>query len=325
MADSWTTSSDSQKPKVDNSEPKASNLKPPQVKFMFGDEDSDSGRSCSLSLSSSNKNTNSNSTKVSDSKNKATEKNIAESSKSNIQHKEKSDYDLQSNKSYSTDLCLSAGKDTSGFEVAKGGLAIAPSSPSTRVDNENAVGSPIHVTSTPVELSYTQTHQENDSLSSSKLPATAQFINSHVSSSRTLLNSPSRPQVQFSISPSTSKGAKIFSSIPNISVASPNSSEEVTESFSNTESPTTSHNINGSSSSGSTLLSRTQQKLFLQRQHTHTDDASSLLHPQNQSMFSKELERVNREYGWVRRHHNPVLESLQRVMVRRRLDTSQQH
>ncbi|KAI9482557.1 hypothetical protein BDB00DRAFT_857354 [Zychaea mexicana] len=59
-------------------------------------------------------------------------------------------------------------------------------------------------------------------------------------------------------------------------------------------------------------ISRTQQKLLLQRQHCLVDDENNLGHPRNMLRLTRELERVGREYRCVRRYRDPMLESLQR-------------
>ncbi|ORY96220.1 hypothetical protein BCR43DRAFT_491278 [Syncephalastrum racemosum] len=59
-------------------------------------------------------------------------------------------------------------------------------------------------------------------------------------------------------------------------------------------------------------ISRTQQKLLLQRQHCFVDDENTLAHPRNMLRLTRELERVGREYRCVRRYQDPMLESLAR-------------
>ncbi|KAI7874170.1 hypothetical protein K492DRAFT_174757 [Lichtheimia hyalospora FSU 10163] len=61
-------------------------------------------------------------------------------------------------------------------------------------------------------------------------------------------------------------------------------------------------------------MSRTQQKLLLQRQHCLVDDENNLGHPKNMRRLTRELERVGREYQCVRRYHDPMTESLQRCL-----------
>ncbi|KAL1923563.1 uncharacterized protein VTP21DRAFT_8543 [Calcarisporiella thermophila] len=64
-------------------------------------------------------------------------------------------------------------------------------------------------------------------------------------------------------------------------------------------------------------MSRTQQKLLLQRQHVLAEDPNHLAHPRNQRLLTKEMERLNREYACLRRFEDPLLESLQRCFARK--------
>lgn len=64
------------------------------------------------------------------------------------------------------------------------------------------------------------------------------------------------------------------------------------------------------SSSG---ISRTQQKLLLQRQHFLADDENYLIHPRNQLRLTKVIERINREHAAITLFRDPIIESLQRV------------
>ncbi|CAG8509910.1 1867_t:CDS:2, partial [Ambispora gerdemannii] len=64
----------------------------------------------------------------------------------------------------------------------------------------------------------------------------------------------------------------------------------------------------------STGISRTQQKLMLQRQHFLADDENFLIHPRNQLRLTKVIERINREHASILLYRDPVMESIQRVM-----------
>ncbi|KAL1923479.1 uncharacterized protein VTP21DRAFT_8459 [Calcarisporiella thermophila] len=70
-------------------------------------------------------------------------------------------------------------------------------------------------------------------------------------------------------------------------------------------------------STAHTPLSRTQQKLFLQRQHVLAEDPNHLAHPRNQRLLKKEMERLNREYVCLRRFEDPIMDSLQRCFARK--------
>ncbi|ORZ02789.1 hypothetical protein BCR43DRAFT_500776 [Syncephalastrum racemosum] len=61
------------------------------------------------------------------------------------------------------------------------------------------------------------------------------------------------------------------------------------------------------------VMSRTQHKLMLQRQSFLADDKDYLEHPNNMRRLTKELDRVNREYRFVRHFEDPLAESFRRV------------
>lgn len=61
-------------------------------------------------------------------------------------------------------------------------------------------------------------------------------------------------------------------------------------------------------------MTRTQQKVLLQRQQCLVDDENNLAHPRNMLRLTRELERVGNEYRCVRRFRDPMLESLARCM-----------
>ncbi|KAK9765974.1 hypothetical protein K7432_005294 [Basidiobolus ranarum] len=67
-------------------------------------------------------------------------------------------------------------------------------------------------------------------------------------------------------------------------------------------------------------LTRTQQKLLLQRQHFLAGDANYLQHPKNQLRLTKETERIQREFIGVQQFENPLTDSLKRVMERKRVE-----
>lgn len=59
--------------------------------------------------------------------------------------------------------------------------------------------------------------------------------------------------------------------------------------------------------------SRTQHKIMLQRQCFLADDKNHLEHPENMRRLTKELDRMNREYRYVKQYHDPFVLSLNRV------------
>ncbi|CAG8494388.1 2500_t:CDS:1 [Diversispora eburnea] len=63
-------------------------------------------------------------------------------------------------------------------------------------------------------------------------------------------------------------------------------------------------------------ISRTQQKLLLQRQHFLADDENYLIHPRNQLKLTKVIERINREHAAILLYRDPILESFQRAFTR---------
>ncbi|KAI9256014.1 hypothetical protein BY458DRAFT_519866 [Sporodiniella umbellata] len=69
-------------------------------------------------------------------------------------------------------------------------------------------------------------------------------------------------------------------------------------------------------------ISRTQQKLMLQRQQAQTDDETSPIHPKNMQRLNKEWELVGKEYKCIKRYQDPVRMSLSRCLDHS--DTKQQ-
>ncbi|GAA5810977.1 hypothetical protein MFLAVUS_004406 [Mucor flavus] len=63
-------------------------------------------------------------------------------------------------------------------------------------------------------------------------------------------------------------------------------------------------------------LSRTQQKLMLQRQQSQLEDESSPMHPRNLQKLNKELETLRRHYRSIRNFHDPMKDSLIRCLDR---------
>jgi hypothetical protein len=80
--------------------------------------------------------------------------------------------------------------------------------------------------------------------------------------------------------------------------------------------------IQMAASTAPAAMTRTQQKLLLQRQHFLADDENNLAHPRNQLRLTKEMEHVNREYMYVRRYQDPMTESLIRCMEKKQRNAS---
>ncbi|KAF7727606.1 hypothetical protein EC973_007367 [Apophysomyces ossiformis] len=86
-----------------------------------------------------------------------------------------------------------------------------------------------------------------------------------------------------------------------------------------------SDNVSNSSGHSVGNISRTQQKLLLQRQHCLVDDENNPGHPRNMLRLTRELERVGREYRCVRQYQDPMRESILRCIDRREAYRQGQH
>ncbi|KAI9320610.1 hypothetical protein BX666DRAFT_1213569 [Dichotomocladium elegans] len=71
-------------------------------------------------------------------------------------------------------------------------------------------------------------------------------------------------------------------------------------------------------------MTRTQQKLLLQRQHCLVDDENNLAHPRNMLRLTREIERVGKEYRCVRQYCDPMVESLRRCLQEQEQQEQQQ-
>lgn len=61
-------------------------------------------------------------------------------------------------------------------------------------------------------------------------------------------------------------------------------------------------------------MSRTQQKLMLQRQQSQVQDETSPIHPRNMQRINKEIEILSREYKCLKRYQDPMKDSLIRCL-----------
>ncbi|KAJ9085287.1 hypothetical protein DSO57_1015491 [Entomophthora muscae] len=171
---------------------------------------------------------------------------------------------------------------TPGYAISKSGLSITPSSPSTRLEITNAQRSPIMPSTSIIETSNPSSRPHS---AEPEAPSPVQTSSNQDSPAHVVPTvAPLRP---------TDIGPRLTASSSGSSLNNAHS---------------------GPHQSTQQQLTRTQQKLLLQRQHLLSDDDHTVAHPQNHLRLTKEAERVNREYGWTRRHHNPVFESLMRVM-----------
>ncbi|CAG8687451.1 13490_t:CDS:1, partial [Racocetra persica] len=66
----------------------------------------------------------------------------------------------------------------------------------------------------------------------------------------------------------------------------------------------------------SNAISRTQQKINLQRDSFLADDENYIIHPHNQRRLTRAIERINREHVAISLYRNPMIESLQRVFAK---------
>jgi hypothetical protein len=64
-------------------------------------------------------------------------------------------------------------------------------------------------------------------------------------------------------------------------------------------------------------MTRTQQKLMLQREQTLVSDENSVSHPKNMLRLTREMERIGREYRCVKRYEDPMMASLMRCQQKR--------
>lgn len=78
------------------------------------------------------------------------------------------------------------------------------------------------------------------------------------------------------------------------------------------------HNRSNSSSTPNnpSNLSRTQQKLLLQKQQALVEDENSPVHPRNMHKLNKEFDMVGREYRCIKRYEDPMRASLMRCIDR---------
>ncbi|KAI8989950.1 hypothetical protein BDB01DRAFT_779458 [Pilobolus umbonatus] len=62
-------------------------------------------------------------------------------------------------------------------------------------------------------------------------------------------------------------------------------------------------------------MTRTQQKLLLQREQTLVLDENSISHPKNMLRLTREMEKMRKEYRCVRRYQDPMMDSLVRCQM----------
>ncbi|CAO0790585.1 unnamed protein product [Mucor circinelloides] len=74
------------------------------------------------------------------------------------------------------------------------------------------------------------------------------------------------------------------------------------------------HSRSNSSSNNTSNLSRTQQKLLLQKQQALAEDEDSPIHPRNMHKLNREFDMVGREYRCIKRYEDPMQVSLMRCI-----------
>lgn len=74
------------------------------------------------------------------------------------------------------------------------------------------------------------------------------------------------------------------------------------------------HSRSNSASNNMTNLSRTQQKLLLQKQQALVEDENSPVHPRNMHKLNREFDMVGREYRCIKRYEDPMRVSLMRCV-----------
>ncbi|KAL9546760.1 hypothetical protein MBANPS3_006506 [Mucor bainieri] len=69
-------------------------------------------------------------------------------------------------------------------------------------------------------------------------------------------------------------------------------------------------------------ITRTQQKLLLQREQSLIHDENNIAHPKNMIRLTREMEKMGKEYRCVRKYQDPMMESL--VRCQQALDKTKQ-
>ncbi|GAA5802916.1 hypothetical protein HPULCUR_008391 [Helicostylum pulchrum] len=73
------------------------------------------------------------------------------------------------------------------------------------------------------------------------------------------------------------------------------------------------NNVASAATQQPTGITRTQQKLLLQREQTLIHDENHIAHPKNMIRLTREMERMGKEYRCVRKYQDPMMDSLKRV------------
>lgn len=71
-------------------------------------------------------------------------------------------------------------------------------------------------------------------------------------------------------------------------------------------------NVASAATQQPTGMTRTQQKLLLQREQSLIHDENNIAHPKNMIRLTREMEKMGREYRCVRKYQDPMMDSLKR-------------
>lgn len=69
-------------------------------------------------------------------------------------------------------------------------------------------------------------------------------------------------------------------------------------------------------------MTRTQQKLLLQRQQSFVHDENNIAHPKNMIRLTREMEKMGKEYRCVRKYQDPMMESLVRCQEKQQMSNN---
>lgn len=71
-------------------------------------------------------------------------------------------------------------------------------------------------------------------------------------------------------------------------------------------------NVASAATQQPTGMTRTQQKLLLQREQSLIHDENNIAHPKNMIRLTREMEKMGKEYRCVRKYQDPMMDSLKR-------------
>lgn len=71
-------------------------------------------------------------------------------------------------------------------------------------------------------------------------------------------------------------------------------------------------NVASAANAQPTGMTRTQQKILLQREQSLVHDENNIAHPKNMIRLTREMEKMGKEYRCVRKYQDPMMDSLKR-------------